>query len=85
MQLPICYALEQCPRIHLAIMLKLCPICKPANVTKSMQFKVLVHVRTVYCKSFEVEKFCGFCRLTGDHETFPVKHFPTGKFLKDGC
>ena len=30
---------------------------------------------TVYCKSFEVEKFCGFCRSIGKRETFTVKHF----------
>ena len=28
---------------------------------------------TVYCKLFEVEKFCGFCRLISNHKTFPVK------------
>ena len=28
---------------------------------------------TVYCKSFEVEKFCSFCGLSGNCETFPVK------------
>ena len=39
---------------------------------------------TVYCKSFEVEKFRGFRGLTGDRETFPVKDFPTGNFLKNG-
>ena len=38
---------------------------------------------TVYCKSFEVEKFRGFRGLTGDRETFPVKDFPTGNFLKN--
>ena len=31
--------------------------------------------RYVYCKLFEVEKFCGFRRLIGDRETFPAKHF----------
>ena len=35
---------------------------------------------TVYCKSFEVEKFRGFRELTGDRETFPMKDFPTGNF-----
>ena len=34
---------------------------------------------SVYCKSFEVEKFRGFRGLTGDRETFPVKDFPTGR------
>ena len=29
---------------------------------------------TVYCKSFEVEKFRGFRGLLGDCETFPAKH-----------
>ena len=42
------------------------------------------YVYTVYCKSFEVEKFRGFRGLTGDRETFPVKDFPTGNFLKNG-
>ena len=28
----------------------------------------------VYCKSFEVEKFCGFCRLIGNHKCFSVKY-----------
>ena len=40
------------------------------------------YFNTVYCKSFEVEKFRGFRGLTGDRETFPVKDFPTGNFLK---
>ena len=35
-------------------------------------------------QSFEVEKFRGFRGLTGDRETFPVKDFPTGNFLKNG-
>ena len=37
---------------------------------------------TVYCKSFEVEKFRGFRGLTGGRKTFPVKVFPTGNFKK---
>ena len=28
---------------------------------------------SVYCKSFEVEKFCGFCGLICNCETYPVK------------
>ena len=28
-----------------------------------------------YCKLFEVEKFCSFRGLIGDHETFPAKYF----------
>ena len=31
-----------------------------------------------------MEKFRGFRGLTGDRETFPVKDFPTGNFLKNG-
>ena len=27
---------------------------------------------TVYCKSFEVEKLCGFLGAIGNHKTFPV-------------
>ena len=34
---------------------------------------------TVYCKSFEVEKFCGFCRSICNRKTFPVKHFHFNK------
>ena len=30
---------------------------------------------TIYCKSFEVEKFCGFHGSVGKHETFTIKHF----------
>ena len=30
---------------------------------------------TVYCKSFEVEKFHGFCGSIGKRKTFIVKHF----------
>ena len=40
----------------------------------------LQYSNTVYCKSFEVEKFRGFRGLIGDRETFPVKDFPTGNF-----
>ena len=29
----------------------------------------------VYCKSFKVEKLCGFRGSIGKHETFTVKHF----------
>ena len=32
-------------------------------------------VNTIYCKLFEVQKFCGFCGLIGERETFPAKHF----------
>ena len=42
---------------------------------------VLCMPYTVYCKSFEVEKFRGFRGLTGDRETIPVKDFPTGNFF----
>ena len=44
--------------------------------------KIWGFVNTVYCKSFEVEKFHDFRRLTGNRETFPVKSFPSGKVLK---
>ena len=33
------------------------------------------YLYTIYCKLFEVEKFCGFHRLIGKCETFTVKHF----------
>ena len=38
----------------------------------------LKYIRTkqrliMYCKSFKVEKFCGFRRLIGKRKTFPVK------------
>ena len=32
-------------------------------------------VLCIYCKSFEVEKFCGFHRSIGKRKTFTVKHF----------
>ena len=50
---------------------------------------------TVYCKSFEVEKFRGFCGSIGKRETFTVKHFHfvlkiaghrgPGSSLKNSC
>ena len=38
------------------------------------QFIIAVQ-STVYCKSFEVEKFCGFFGSIGKRETFTVKNF----------
>ena len=35
---------------------------------------------TVYCKSFEVEKFHGFRGLIGDRETFPAKLFRSREY-----
>ena len=53
-------------------------------MTSVAQAVPLLHAfcNTVYCKSFEVEKFRGFRGLTGDRETFPVKDFPTGNLKK---
>ena len=56
---------------------------KTQNVI-TCRYMGIVILHTVYCKSFEVEKFRGFRGLTGDRETFPVKDFPTGNFLKNG-
>ena len=39
----------------------------------SYALQVSVRVYTIYCKSFEVEKFCNFRGLIGNCETFPVK------------
>ena len=35
---------------------------------------------TVYCKSFEVEKFRGFRGLISDRETFPAKLFRSREY-----
>ena len=49
---------------------------------------------TIYCKSFEVEKFCGFRGSIGRCKTFTVKHFHSvlkmvghgpGSSLKNSC
>ena len=34
--------------------------------------RIAMYAHTVYCKSFEVEKFCGFGESIGSRETFPV-------------
>ena len=38
------------------------------------------YVHTVYCKSFEAEKFRGFRGLIGDRETFPAKLFRSREY-----
>ena len=37
-------------------------------------FQYLPCALPVYCKSFEVEKFCGFRRSTDKHKNFPVNY-----------
>ena len=39
-----------------------------------------MYIYTVYCKSFEVGKFCGFRGLIGDRETFPAKLFHSREY-----
>ena len=36
-------------------------------------FMVKSNHYTVYCKLLDVEKFCSFCGLISNQETFPVK------------
>ena len=42
---------------------------------KHIHIYINYFTNTVYCKSFEVEKFCRFCGSIGKRETFTVKHF----------
>ena len=37
-----------------------------------MYMYVHMYTHTVYCKSFEVEKFCGFRKSISNRKTFPV-------------
>ena len=72
-----------------------CNDCIPNMVTICYYYWYVIKAfTTVYCKSFKVEKFCGFCRLIGKHETFTVKYFHLvlkmanqipGSSLKNSC